>query len=137
MNAIVKTIISNSPASKTKAAPGDVLRKINGNVICDILDYEYYSYDSSLLIEFTCPNGKVKLIDLCKPEGAELGFEFETFLIDKERHCVNKCIFCFIDQLPKGMRETLYYKDDDVRLSFLQGNYVTLTNLSRKDIERI
>jgi len=137
MNAIVKSIIPNSPASKTKAAPGDVLRKINGNVIYDILDYEFHSYDSSLLLELTCPDGKVKLIDLNKPEGSELGLEFETFLIDKERHCANKCIFCFIDQLPKGMRESLYYKDDDVRLSFLQGNYVTLTNLLNKDIARI
>ncbi|MCL2662044.1 MAG: DUF512 domain-containing protein [Oscillospiraceae bacterium] len=137
MNAVVKSITPNSPASKTKIAPGDVLHKINGNVIHDILDYEYHSYDSSLLMELTCPDGKVKFIDLSKPEGSEPGLEFETFLIDKERHCANNCIFCFIDQLPKGMRETLYYKDDDVRLSFLQGNYVTLTNLSRKDIARI
>ena len=137
MNAVVKAIAPNSPASKTKVTPGDILRKINGNMICDILDYEYHSYDSSLLIEFTCPDGNVRLIDLYKPEGSELGLEFETFLIDNQRHCENKCIFCFIDQLPKGMRETLYYKDDDIRLSFLQGNYVSLTNLSRKDISRI
>jgi putative radical SAM enzyme (TIGR03279 family) len=137
MNAVVKSITPNSPASKTIAAPGDALRKINGNVISDILDYEYHSYDSSLLIELTSSDGKVKLIELYKSEGSGLGFEFETLLIDKQRHCANKCIFCFIDQLPKGMRETLYYKDDDVRLSLLQGNYVTLTNLSRKDLARI
>jgi len=137
MNAVIKAIIPNSPASKTKAAPGDVLHKINGNVICDILDYEYHSYDSSLFIELSCHYGKVKLIQLYKPEGSGIGLEFETFLIDKERHCVNKCIFCFIDQLPKGMRESLYYKDDDIRLSLLQGNYVTLTNISRIDVARI
>jgi len=137
MNAIVKSIEPGSPASKTKIAPGDILRKINMAAINDVLDYEYYSYDSRLLIEVRDPDGKIKIIKLTKPEGDDLGLEFETYLMDKERSCENKCIFCFIDQLPKGMRNTLYYKDDDVRLSFLQGNYITLTNLSLRDIERI
>ena len=137
MNAIVKSVTAGSPASKTKIAPGDILRRINTVVINDVLDYEYYSYDSNLVLEFTSQGSKIKLIQINKPEGDDLGIEFENFLMDKQRHCVNKCIFCFIDQMPKGMRKTLYYKDDDVRLSFLQGNYVTLTNLSGPDIRRI
>ena len=113
------------------------MRKINGETITDVLDYKYRSYDARLLIELTDANGGLKLVRLRKPEGADIGLEFETSLMDKERSCANKCIFCFIDQLPKGMRKTLYYKDDDVRLSFFQGNYVTLTNLSRRDLTRI
>jgi len=137
MKAVVKTIAPGSPAAKTIIAPGDVLRKINKAVVNDVLDYEYHSYDSHLLLELNCPDGRIKLVKIHKPECRDLGIEFETYLMDKERSCVNKCIFCFIDQLPAGMRKTLYYKDDDVRLSFLQGNYVTLTNLSNDDIERI
>jgi len=137
MDAVVKTIKPGSPAAETIIKPGDVLRRIDCNLINDVLDYEFYSYDSDILIELTSPDGKVKLVSLRKPEGADLGLEFENYLMDKERHCVNKCIFCFIDQLPKGMRKSLYYKDDDIRLSFLQGNYVTLTNLSKRDVRRI
>jgi len=137
MNAVIKSITSGSIAAETIISPGDILRKINGNVINDVLDYMYYSYDEQLLLELTGTGGKLKLIRLRKPEGTDIGLEFETFLMDKERSCVNKCIFCFMDQLPRGMRETLYYKDDDIRLSFLQGNYITLTNLTENDIERI
>ena len=113
------------------------MRKINGETITDVLDYKFCSYDSLLFIELTGADGRLKLVRLRKPAGADIGLEFDTFLMDRQRSCANKCIFCFIDQLPAGMRQTLYYKDDDVRLSFLQGNYVTLTNLSRKDIGRI
>ena len=137
MNSVIKSIVPGSPASGLKIAPGDVLRKINGEVIADVLDYKFSSYDERLMIELTGSNGKLKLIRLKKPEGADLGLEFETYLMDRQRSCANNCIFCFIDQNPQGMRETIYYKDDDVRLSFLQGNYITLTNLSRRDIERI
>jgi len=137
MDAIVKTVMPGSYAAETIITPGDVLRRINGNVIADVLDYQFHSCDSRLLLEFTGVDGKIKLIRLRKPEGTDIGLEFESYLMDKERSCANKCIFCFIDQLPGGMRDTLYYKDDDVRLSFLHGNYITLTNLSRKDIERI
>ena len=133
----MKTVISGSPASETIIRPGDVLRKINGELINDVLDYKFYSYDSRLILEFISMDGKIKLIKLRKPAGEDIGLEFDTFLMDKQRSCANKCIFCFIDQLPKGMRETLYYKDDDVRLSLFQGNYVTLTNLSLNDVERI
>ena len=137
MDDVIKSIIPGSPASKTTIMPGDVLRKINGYKISDVLDYKYYSYDAQLLLEVACSDGKLRFVRLRKPEGADVGLVFETFLMDRERSCSNKCIFCFIDQLPKGMRKTLYYKDDDVRLSFFQGNYITLTNLSERDIERI
>ena len=137
MDAVVKAVKPGSPAAGTIIKPGDILRRIDCNIINDVLDYEYYSYDSKILLEFTTPDAKIKLVNLRKSEGADLGLEFENYLMDKERHCVNKCIFCFIDQLPKGMRKSLYYKDDDIRLSFLQGNYVTLTNLSKRDIRRI
>ncbi|MCL2222614.1 MAG: DUF512 domain-containing protein [Oscillospiraceae bacterium] len=137
MYSVVKSIRQNSPASGSIISTGDVLRKINGNIIGDVLDYQFHSYDSNLDIELHDTNGKVKLVSLTKPEGDDLGIEFDSFLMDKERVCENKCIFCFMNQLPKGMRNSLYYKDDDVRLSFLHGNYVTLTNLSKADAERI
>ena len=137
MNAIIKEINPDSPAARTKIAIGDVLRKINGETIYDVLDYKYASYDSILMLELKSHEGKLKLVRIRKGEGEDIGLEFETYLMDKERSCANKCIFCFIDQNPAGMRSTIYYKDDDLRLSFLQGNYITLTNLSRRDIERI
>jgi len=137
MSSIVKAIIPNTPASKTNIKPGDILRRINNITISDYLDYEFCSYDSDVLLELLSPDKKIKLIQLYKPEGTDIGLEFESFLMDKERSCENKCIFCFIDQLPEGMRNTVYYKDDDFRLSFLQGNYITLTNLSSEDVERI
>ncbi|MCL2126189.1 MAG: DUF512 domain-containing protein [Oscillospiraceae bacterium] len=137
MNAAVVAIVQGSPMSRTKVAVGDVLRAINGVVVEDLLDYKYLSYDSVLILEFLKEDGKTKLIRLRKAEGEDLGLVFDSFLMDRQRACANKCVFCFIDQLPKGMRKSLYYKDDDVRLSFLQGNYVTLTNLSEHDVERI
>jgi len=137
MAAVIKSIKSDSLSEKSIIVPGDTLLKINGHVIHDVLDYMYYSNDGHLLLEFKTRSNKVKLVNMNKPEGLDIGIEFETFLLDKEHSCTNKCIFCFIDQLPQGMRNTLYYKDDDVRYSFLQGNYITLTNLSRRDIERI
>ena len=137
MDAVIKSIIPGSHASRTMIEPGDTLRKINGRVVEDVLDYKYLIYDAGLLLELESTGGRMKLVRLRKPEGADIGLEFETFLMDKQRSCANRCIFCFIDQLPDGMRGTLYYKDDDVRLSFLQGNYVTLTNLSAHDVERI
>ena len=137
MNAVVKSIMPDSPAAGTIIAPGDVLCKINGVKIGDVLDYKYSSYDARLALELKSAGGKLKLVRMRKMPGEDLGLVFETYLMDKERSCANQCIFCFIDQNPKGMRKTIYYKDDDVRLSFLQGNYITLTNLSRQDVERI
>ena len=133
----MKSIEQGSPASGTIIVPGDILRRINGKVIGDVLDYSFLSYDGNLLLELRSPDGKIKLVRVRKPEGAALGLEFETYLMDMQKSCANRCVFCFVDQLPDGMRETLYYKDDDVRLSFLQGNYITLTNLAKRDIDRI
>ena len=137
MNSTVTAILPNSPAAKSIIVAGDVLHRINGRPVRDVLDYMFLSYDECLLLDFTGQNGKKKLVRLRKRAGTDPGLEFEAFLMDKERSCANRCIFCFIDQLPVGMRETLYYKDDDFRLSFFQGNYVTLTNLSESDIGRI
>lgn len=113
---------------------GDELIKINGNEIMDILDYDFYMTEQNPTLTFKCHDGTYKVI---KMKSDDCGLEFETYLMDKQQHCKNKCIFCFIDQLPKGMRESLYFKDDDSRLSFLFGNYITLTNISEHEIERI
>lgn len=137
MYTTVTNVMPDSPASKSIISPGDTLMRINGNKINDVLDYRFHSYDSELLIELKTNDGRIKLISVKKQEGADLGLEFASPLMDKEQSCRNKCIFCFIDQLPKGMRKTLYHKDDDVRQSLLDGNYVTLTNLSTKDIDRL
>lgn len=137
MPAAVKGITGGSPASRTKIAPGDVLLSVNGKPITDILDYKYHTYDARLRLVLRRPNGSFLLVSLKKSEGEEVGIEFESYLIDNQRSCANRCVFCFIDQLPRGMRESLYYKDDDARLSFLQGNYVTLTNMSEREIQRI
>ncbi len=113
---------------------GDELLKINGKEIMDVLDFDFYMAEQNVTMTFKCVDGKYKVI---KTKNANCGLEFETYLMDKQQHCKNKCIFCFIDQLPKGLRESLYFKDDDSRLSFLFGNYITLTNISEHEIERI
>lgn len=132
----IKSVVKNSPAYGKDIAAGDMLVSVNGHGISDVLDYMYYSaeIDTELLLE---RRGKRHTVNIQKSEYDDLGLEFETFLMDSKQSCQNKCIFCFIDQMPPNMRETLYFKDDDARLSFLQGNYVTLTNLSQKDIDRI
>ncbi|MDD7184361.1 MAG: DUF512 domain-containing protein [Oscillospiraceae bacterium] len=130
-------IIENSPAYRTqKISIGDFLISINGHKINDVLDYMYYSADNQISLTVS-RDGKEFTVNLEKSEYDDLGIESGSFLMDKKRTCRNKCVFCFIDQMPKGMRETLYFKDDDARLSFLQGNYVTLTNLEQSDIDRI
>ena len=127
----------DSPACGRKIYPGDTLLGINGHGIRDVLDYKYYAYDAHLLLELLGEDGRLRLVKINKGEGEDVGLDFETYLMDKAKHCANKCIFCFVDQLPPGMRETLYFKDDDARLSFLQGNYITLTNLSDREVQRI
>lgn len=117
--------------------PGDKLLSVNGQEIEDIFDYRYYIEEEEILLLIEKPDGEQWELEIEKEEYEDLGMEFEEGLMDQYRHCHNKCIFCFIDQMPPGMRETLYFKDDDSRLSFLQGNYVTLTNMSDHDIERI
>lgn len=113
--------------------PGDELMCVNHHPIRDVLDYKYWTYDKKLLLEFKNA-GKLRIR---KEAGQDLGLNFETYLMDRPTGCANKCVFCFVDQLPKGLRSTLYFKDDDARLSFLTGNYITCTNLSERELQRI
>ena len=137
MKQVIESISPMSPAAGRKIYPGDTLLRINGHKIIDVLDYKFYSYDSVLLLELETADGRRRFVRLRKAEGQDPGLNFETYLMDKPRACANRCLFCFVDQLPDGMRETLYFKDDDARLSFLQGNYITLTNLSDRELNRI
>lgn len=133
---LIKEVERFSPAEKAKIKAGDEIISINGNEIRDVLDYRYYICEKKLSV-LVRRGGEEKTFNIKKGEYDDLGLEFETFLMDNKHSCRNKCIFCFIDQLPKGMRDTLYFKDDDSRLSFLQGNYITLTNMQEEDIDRI
>lgn len=134
---IIKEILGGSIAEEFDLEPGDVLLKINNNEIEDIFDYQYFVEDEYIEVLIRKAGGEEWLLEIDKDVDEDLGIVFENGLMGEYRSCQNKCIFCFIDQMPKGMRETLYFKDDDSRLSFLQGNYVTLTNMSDKDIDRI
>ncbi|MBQ8001140.1 MAG: DUF512 domain-containing protein [Ruminococcus sp.] len=136
MAVIVNSVIPGSSADRCGIKAGDTLLTLNGHEIVDVLDYRFYQLEREVAVEFISSGVKQTAIAR-KPEYDELGMEFDSYLMDKEHSCRNKCIFCFIDQMPKGMRETLYFKDDDSRLSFLFGNYITLTNLSEHEIERI
>lgn len=130
-------IQEDSIAEELGIEPGDRLLAVNGSKIMDIFDYQYLIQDEYIEVLIRKPGGEEWLLEIDKDYDEDLGIEFENGLMDDYRSCRNKCIFCFIDQMPKGMRETLYFKDDDSRLSFLQGNYVTLTNMSDEDVERI
>lgn len=134
---VIKEVHDGSIAMELEIEPGDRLLAINNEEIDDIFDYQYYVENEYIEILIEKPDGEQWLLEVDKDEDEDLGIEFENGLMDDYRSCHNKCIFCFIDQMPKGMRETLYFKDDDSRLSFLQGNYVTLTNMSEHDIDRI
>ncbi len=134
--ALVKDVEKRSPANG-KVRIGERLLSINGNRIEDVLDYKYYSYDARLMLEIEAPDGSKREVPIKKREGENLGLEFEAYLMDESHSCQNRCVFCFIDQLPPAVRETLLFKDDDARLSFLLGNYITLTNLTEREIERI
>ena len=136
MSVLIKDVIKSSPAYKKGIKAGDTLLKISGHEITDFLDYQFYTKDSKISVVYE-QDGKTKAVWIKKSEDEDLGLTFETYLMDKERHCKNKCIFCFIDQNPEGLRESIYFKDDDSRLSFLFGNYITLTNLSERDVEKI
>ena len=137
MAVIISEVIRGSIAEKKKISAGDTLISINGNEINDVLDYRFYINDTKLVLSLKTAEGRSKLVMIRKNEFEDIGLEFETYLMDKQRSCKNKCIFCFIDQLPKGLRKSLYFKDDDSRLSFLFGNYITLTNLTDSEAERI
>jgi putative radical SAM enzyme (TIGR03279 family) len=134
---LIGSVDEGSIAQELNIEPGDKLLKINDQVIEDIFDFQYLVQDEHLDVLIEKANGEQWLLDIDKDFDEDLGIEFENGLMDDYRSCSNKCIFCFIDQMPKGMRKTLYFKDDDSRLSFLQGNYVTLTNMSDADIDRI
>ena len=134
---IVKSLIPGGIGEELGIEPGDKLLAINGNEIQDVFDYYYYEESEQLLLLIEKPDGEEWELEIEKDEDESLGIEFDQSLMDEYRSCRNKCMFCFIDQMPKGMRETLYFKDDDSRLSFLQGNYITLTNMSDHDVERI
>ncbi|MGN1419586.1 MAG: DUF512 domain-containing protein, partial [Acutalibacteraceae bacterium] len=127
----------HSTAYKKGLRSGCIIEKINSHEIQDVLDYQFYIKETNLKIEFLNEKGKAKSVTLKKDENDDLGLDFESYLMDKQIRCCNGCVFCFIDQMPEGMRETLYFKDDDSRLSFLFGNYITLTNLSEHDVNRI
>lgn len=137
MSVIIKNIEKGSPAAKTRIKAGDTLVSLNGNIIMDVLDYRFYQNNEKIVAEIINSKGKIKKIKIKKQEAQEIGLQFDTYLMDEKRSCKNKCVFCFIDQLPKGLRESLYFKDDDSRLSFLFGNYITLTNITDHEIERI
>lgn len=134
---IVKSLMPGGIGEELGIEPGDKLLTINGNEIQDVFDYYYYEESEQLLLLIEKPDGEEWELEIEKDEDESLGIEFDQSLMDEYRSCRNKCMFCFIDQMPKGMRETLYFKDDDSRLSFLQGNYITLTNMSDHDVERI
>ena len=134
---IVKTIKPGSIAEELEITPGDKVLAIDNTEIEDIFDYQFLTQDTYIEMLVEKADGEQWLLEIDKEFDEDLGIEFENGLMDEYRHCHNKCIFCFIDQMPPGMRDTLYFKDDDSRLSFLQGNYVTLTNMSEKDMNRI
>lgn len=133
----ITAIQADSIAEELEIEPGDYLLKINEKEIEDIFDYQFLVNDEYLEILIEKADGEPWLLEVEKDYDEDLGMSFDESLMDEYRSCYNKCVFCFIDQNPPGMRETIYFKDDDTRLSFLQGNYVTLTNMKEKDIERI
>ena len=133
---IIKDVVAGSIAASAQIHPGDILISINGHEIGDVLDYRFYLTETAVRLCLK-RDGAEYAVRLTKGEYDDIGLEFETPLMDKKHSCANGCVFCFIDQLPKGMRDTLYFKDDDDRLSFLHGNYVTLTNLTERDIDRL
>lgn len=134
---VIKQVLPGSIAEELEITPGDRLIEVNQQRIADIFDYQYYIEDEYVELLIEKPHGEQWLLEVDKDEDEDIGIVFDSGLMDEYRTCHNQCIFCFIDQMPKGMRETLYFKDDDSRLSFLQGNYVTLTNMSDYDLERI
>ena len=134
---IVEDVLPQSIAEELEIMPGDEIISINGEEIEDIFDYQFLCENEYIEVGIRKPSGEEWILEIDKEEDEDIGIKFENGLMDDYHSCSNKCIFCFIDQMPPGMRETLYFKDDDARLSFLQGNYVTLTNMSDKDVERI
>ncbi len=137
MAVVIYNVVRGSQAEKAGILKGETLLSINSNEIIDVLDYRFYQVNRNLVLKIKSKDGDERSVEIIKGEYEEIGLEFENYLMDKQHSCKNKCIFCFIDQLPRGMRKSLYFKDDDSRLSFLFGNYITLTNITEHEIERI
>lgn len=134
---VIDRILPGSIAEELEVESGDVLLSVNGHEITDVFDYHYYTNEEYLIVVIRKSNGEEWELEIEKEYQEDLGIEFANGLMDDYKSCCNRCIFCFIDQMPPGMRDTLYFKDDDSRLSFLQGNYVTLTNMKEQDLKRI
>ncbi len=137
MSTVIASVDAGSPAERAGIRAGERLLRVNRHEIADVLDYRFFCYDPVLSVELGEPDGTARRLRVRKEEGEELGLNFDTYLMDEPRPCSNHCVFCFVDQMPPGMRDTLYFKDDDARLSFLMGNYITLTNLSEREAQRI
>ncbi len=134
---LIESVAPGSPCASLDIHGGDRLISINGREISDVLDYRFFLCEKKLRLLIEKPSGARREFRLKKGEYDDIGLCFETYLMDKQMHCANKCVFCFIDQLPEGLRKSLYFKDDDSRMSFLFGNYVTLTNMTQRDVDRI
>ena len=137
MSTLIASVDAGSPAEKAGIRAGETLLMLNGHEIVDVLDYRFFCYDAFLSVELREADGRERKLHVKKDEGQDLGLNFDTYLMDEPRPCSNHCVFCFVDQMPPGMRDTLYFKDDDARLSFLMGNYITLTNLTEREARRI
>ena len=137
MSTVITSVDRRSPAEKAGLREGEKLLSINGHTIEDVLDYRFYGYDRDPQVVLEASDGTQRTLRVKKDEGVELGLNFDTYLMDEPRPCSNHCLFCFVDQMAPGCRDTLYFKDDDARLSFLMGNYITLTNLSEREAQRI
>ncbi len=137
MSVKIENVLGSSYAEKAGVQKDDVLVSINGNEIFDVLDYRFYIQSRKLTLSLLREGQELSANIRKGDEFADIGLEFKTYLMDKQHSCKNKCIFCFVDQMPKGMRDTLYFKDDDSRMSFLFGNYITLTGLCEREIQRI
>jgi len=137
MSTVITSIDPRSPAERAGVRTGEKLLSIGGHDIVDVLDYRFFGYDPDPILALESPDGLRRTLKIKKPEGEDLGLNFDTYLMDTPRPCSNHCLFCFVDQMAPGCRDTLYFKDDDARLSFLMGNYITLTNLSPREAQRI
>ena len=137
MSTVITSIDHRSPAQRAGIKVGEKLLRINDHEIIDVLDYRFYGYDSECCLALGQAAGSERQVRIRKEEGQDLGLNFDTYLMDEMRPCSNHCIFCFVDQMPPNMRQSLYFKDDDARLSFLLGNYITLTNISPREAQRI
>ena len=137
MGTVITSIDRHSPAERAGVRTGETLLSIGGHPVEDVLDYRFFGYDPNPELELEAPDGSRRRVRVKKPEAQELGLNFQTYLMDEPRPCANHCLFCFVDQMAPGCRDTLYFKDDDARLSFLMGNYITLTNLSPREVQRI